>query len=122
MASNDELTQFIASSFRSVWALEVLCHLRKHAEVSPAELVADLRASEGIVSQSLAELTAAGLIQLSKDGAAVYAPATAELDRLASAADTRYASAPNAVRRIIVSATTKNITAFANAFRLNEKP
>jgi len=124
MASQEDLATFIASSFRSVWALEVLCHLRSSPEIelSPGELVTALRASELVVRQSLAELTAAGLALVGEDGRAKYAPATAELDRLALAAEERYATAPDAVRRIIVKAANPGLTAFADAFRLKGKP
>ena len=124
MASQEDLATFIASSFRSVWALEVLCQLRlsPEREMSPDELVTALRASDLVVRQSLAELTAAGLILVAEDGRAQYAPATAELDRLALAAEARYATAPDAVRRIIVKAGNPGLTAFADAFRLKGKP
>lgn len=124
MASQEDLVTFIASSFRSVWALEVLCHLRRSPEhdLLPDELVNALRASELVIRQSLAELTAAGLAVVAQDGSARYAPATAELDRLAAAAEARYATAPNAVRRIIVKAANPGPTAFADAFRLKGKP
>lgn len=124
MASEEELASFIALSFRSVWALEVLCNLRQTSdrELSPEELVANLRASEFIVRQSLAELSAAGLILVAEDGRAKYAPATTELDRMASAAEARYATAPGAIRRIIVNAQNPGLTAFADAFRLKGKP
>lgn len=124
MASQEELATFIASSFRSVWALEVLCHLRRASgrALSPEELVTALRASEFVVRQSLAELTVAGLALVAEGGAAKYAPATAELDHLASAAEARYATAPDAVRRIIVNTANPGLTAFADAFRLKGKP
>ena len=124
MTSQEDVATFIASSFRSVWALEVLCHLRlsPERELSPEELVTTLRASELVVRQSLAELTAAGLALVGEDGRAKYAPATAELDRLALAAEERYATAPDAVRRIIVKAANPGLTAFADAFRLKGKP
>lgn len=118
MSSSDELEQFIASSFRSVWALEVLCALRKAPDfVAAAELVSTLRASELIAGQSLAELAAAGLAEIRADGCARYAPASAALKRLADAAEARYATAPDAVRRIIVKAANPGVTAFADAFR-----
>jgi len=123
MTSQEDLATFIASSFRSVWALEILCHLRSsERELSPDELVTALRASDLVVRQSLAELTAAGLALVAADGQVRYAPATAELDRLAAAAAARYATAPGAVRRIIVKAANPGLTAFADAFRLKGKP
>lgn len=124
MASDEELSSFIGSSFRSVWSLEVLCHLRQSPDdaQSPAELVAALRASELVVQHSLAELAAAGLIVIGRDGGAKYAPATPQLDGLTAAAVARYAAAPNSVRRIIVRSANPDLTAFADAFRLRGKP
>jgi DNA-binding IclR family transcriptional regulator len=103
-----------------VWALELLCHLRRHADRSlpAAELVDSLRASDLVVRRSLAELVAAGLVSIEADETARYAPATAGLDKLATAAEARYASSPNAVRRIIVRAANPGLTAFSDAFRL----
>ena len=120
MASQEELATFIGSSFRSVWALEILCHLRlsPERELTPEELVNALRASDLIVRQSLAELSAVGLALVAEDVRAKYAPATPELDRLAAAAEARYATAPDAVRRIIVKAKNPGLAAFADAFRL----
>jgi hypothetical protein len=120
MSSSEELDRFIASTFRSVWALEVLCHLRQapRDEIAADELISALRASEVIIARSIAELTAAGLIQIEKDGRARYAPATDELDGLAAAAQARYATAPDSVRRTIVRAANPGATAFADAFRL----
>jgi len=124
VASEEELARFIASTFRSVWALEVLCHLRRspERELSAEELVTALRASDSVVRQSLAELTAAGLTLVADDGSAKYAPASPQLDRLAAKVEARYASAPDAVRRIIVNAANPGLTAFADAFRLKGKP
>ncbi len=124
MTSEEVLTQFIGSSFRSVWALEVLCHLRKapEDEFLPDELVAALRASDAVVRQSIAELTAVGLVVVGGGEKVKYAPAGPDLDRLAAAAEARYATAPDAVRRIIVRSANQGLAAFADAFRLKDKP
>ena len=124
MAADTDLATFIGVTFRSVWALELLCHLRgKGADGSSAvELVSGLRASDLIVQRSLDELVAAGLVSLDKQGRATYAPATPELDRLAGQADERYSHSPDAVRRIIVRASNPGASAFADAFRLGKKP
>jgi DNA-binding GntR family transcriptional regulator len=120
MATEEEVKSFIGASFRSVWTLELLCHLRRSAErqYSPEQLIADLRASDLVVRQSLTELAATGLILVEGDGTVRYAPATPELEQLASATEALYAKAPNAVRRTIVNAANPSLTAFANAFRL----
>lgn len=120
MAGEQETKTFIRATFRSVWALELLCHLRKHPGIdhSPAQIIEALRASEGIVRLGLGGLVAAGLIHVNEQGDARYGPANAELDNLANAAEDLYAKSPNAVRRLIVEGANPGITAFADAFKL----
>jgi hypothetical protein len=120
MPANDKLRDFIAASFRSVWALELLCLLRRHRDrtLSHDEMVSGLRASQLVVAQSLASLSAAGLVVLEADGAARYGPASRSLDNLVAATEEFYARSPDAMRRIIVSAANPSLTAFADAFRL----
>ena len=119
MDAEQELASFIGGAFRSVWALELLCHLRAAGEPrSPEQLVEGLRASDLVVRTSLGELIAAGLVSIDGEGRASYAPANAELDRLAGAAEAQYSKSPDAVRRIIVRATSPGLSAFSDAFRL----
>lgn len=120
MAAADELESFIGATFRSVWSLELLCHLRKNPDrsLTAAELVESLRASDLVVRRSLAELTAAGLVATESDDTARYAPATKSLDALAGAAELRYASSPDSIRRLIVRAANPGLSAFSDAFRL----
>ena len=118
--SRSEVERFIGGSFRSVWAFELLCLLKRNRDnsLSHAEMVAGLRASDLVVSQSLEALAAAGLVMIQKEGAARYGPASAALDRLFAQAEALYLKSPDAVRRMIVSAANPAITAFADAFRL----
>lgn len=122
MPSREEVASFIRATFRSVWGLELLGYLRRNRDrfLSPAEMVAELRGSDLVVSQGLATLGAAGLIVVEADGSARYAPASDDLDRLAGQAEALYASSPDAVRRMIVAAANPGITAFADAFRLRK--
>jgi hypothetical protein len=118
--SRSEVDSFIAASFRSVWAFELLCLLKRNRErsLSHTEMVAGLRGSDLVVSQSVAALAAAGLILAQEDGAASYRPAIPALDRLFEEAEMLYLKRPDAVRRRIVAAANPGITAFADAFRL----
>lgn len=118
--ADQELASFIGAAFRSVWALELLCDLRKHNGTprSPEQLVESLRASDLVVRTGLAELMAAGLVSVDAGGQASYAPATQDLDRLAAAAEAKYSTSPDAVRRIIVRSSSPGLTAFSDAFRL----
>ncbi|WBY09186.1 hypothetical protein PIB19_07545 [Sphingomonas sp. 7/4-4] len=64
MPAKQEVSSFIRSTFRSVWALELLCFLKKHRDRAwpQRELVVALRGSDLVVSQSIESLLAAGLV------------------------------------------------------------
>lgn len=120
MPSEEDVSNFIRATFRSVWALELLCFLRqdRSCSLSHEEMVRGLRGSDLVVTQSVASLTAAGLVVAEADGSARYNPASDDLDQLAERAAALYARSPDAVRRTIVAAANPSITAFADAFRL----
>jgi len=120
MAATDPISDFIRSAFRSVWALELLLHLRRTRERawSPEELVKAMRGSSLIVSQSLEGLMRAGLVSIDDLGCARYHPASAETDKLVEGTQELYARKPETVRRIIVSAGHPGLINFADAFRL----
>ena len=122
MASHDEILNFIRSTFRSVWTLELLLFLIEHKERSwsHAELVSALRGSDLVVTQGLDSLVAAGLVTVDAKGSAQFVPASAELERQADDSRRLYAKSPDAVRRAIISATSGSLTAFADAFRLRK--
>ena len=122
MPSKPEVASFVRATFRSVWALELLCLLRQHRDrtMSHADMVTGLRGSDLVVTQSVTGLAAAGLLLLEADGGARYAPATDELHLLAGAAEKLYAGSPDAVRRMIVEAANPGLTAFADAFKLRK--
>jgi hypothetical protein len=122
MPSDDDVSSFIGATFRSVWALELLCFLRQERSrsLSHEEMVAGLRGSDLVVTQSVDALTAAGLAIAESDGSARYHPASADLDGLVERAAALYARSPDAVRRTIVAAANPAITAFADAFRLRK--
>ena len=122
MSSRNEVANFIRTTFRSVWALELLGFLRENRDrsLSHVEMVDGLRGSDLVVTQGVESLAAAGLVLAETDGSARYAPATADLDRLVGEAEALYARSPDAVRRMIVAAANPGITAFADAFRLRK--
>ncbi|HEX5183450.1 MAG TPA: hypothetical protein VFW19_09900 [Allosphingosinicella sp.] len=122
MASDEEVSNFIGSSFRSVWSLELLLLLKRAPRLwSRAELVAALRASDLIVAQGLDALAAAGLVVIDEAGNAAYRPASDGLAELAEGTESLYARSPDAVRRLIVGAIPNPLTAFADAFRLRKE-
>lgn len=120
MAADPDVSSFIASSFRSVWAIELLLHLKRNADRSwaKAELVETLRASELVVSNALRSLAASGLVVEDEGDGVRYAPASPDIEQLADATEALYAKKPDAVRRIVVASATGGLTAFADAFRL----
>ena len=64
MPSRDEIADFIQATFPSVWALELLCFLRQKEgkSLSRAEMVAGLRGSELVITQSVDSLVRGGLV------------------------------------------------------------
>ncbi len=118
--SQQELLHFITSSFRSVWALELLLVLKREPRAwAPAELVATMRASQLVVSNALESLIAAGLASLEGEGAR-YMPVNGEVAEKVERTERLYAARPDAVRRAIVSSSVGGLTAFADAFRLRK--
>ena len=119
-SSEQDLLQFIASSFRSVWALELLLLLkREHRPWRQDELVAAMRASDLVISKALASLLAAGLVSFEDEGV-LYMPVGQDVAKLVERTESLYAARPDAVRRAIVSASAGGLTAFADAFRLRK--
>jgi hypothetical protein len=117
---DEELLSFIASSFRSVWALELLLLLKTQPRVWPRpELVTALRASDLVVSHALDGLVAAGIVSVDSEGAS-YTPANEELARCVDRVEQLYRTRPNAVRRAIITAGSSSATAFADAFKLRK--
>jgi DNA-binding IclR family transcriptional regulator len=117
-SSDDDVLRFVAASFPSVWALELLLAItRERRPWSREELVATLRASEVVVSRALEALVAAGLASF-EDGGAIYLPVNAEVEACVERAEQTYRSRPNAVRRGIITATASSATAFADAIKL----
>ena len=120
MSPSDDLFRFIGSSFRSVWALELLLLLKRdNRPWSRDELITALRASELVVNKTLDELLAAGVISIEGDQT-VYQPASPDMRKAIDAVEKLYSARPDAVRRAIVSTASSGATAFADAFRLRK--
>ena len=117
----EELATFIRSSFTSIWSLELLLHLKAQpwATRTREQLVAELRASEAVVNNSMKSLYAAGLIIQDEEESYRYSPASPELAALVDEIEAVYRTKPDAVRRVIVVG-TDNLSAFADAFKLRK--
>ena len=120
MTSQSHLESFIGNSFRSVWALEVLQFLVDHpdSKFSPEELNAALRVSDAVVSQSVGNLSAAGLAVVDDDGRISLYKGTRTHREIVNEAIDLYRKSPDKVRRLIVAQSTPGVTAFADAFKL----
>nr|WP_294815060.1 hypothetical protein [uncultured Sphingomonas sp.] len=120
MPAKQEVSSFIRSTFRSVWALELLCFLKKHRDRAwpQRELVVALRGSDLVVSQSVESLLAAGLVVVEPGDLVRYQPTSDAVDSLASAAEALYAIRPDSVRRMIVAQASSGLSSFADAFKL----
>lgn len=115
-----DLLRFIESSFRSVWALELLLILKRDQRTWPsAELVSTMRASELVVSKGLDALISAGLVSADESGA-IYMPTNDQVAKCVDELERLYAARPDAVRRAIISASASSAAAFADAFRLRK--
>lgn len=120
MPAKQEVSSFIRATFRSVWALELLCFLKKHRDRAwpQRELVVALRGSDLVVSQSVDSLLAAGLVVIEPGQLVRYQPTSDAVEKLAGAAESLYATRPDAVRRMIVAPAASGLSSFADAFKL----
>lgn len=117
---SDDLLRFIGSSFRSVWALELLLLLKREQKVwTNDELVSTLRASDLVVTKAIDELVAAGFLSVEGQGIR-YMPVSDDIADHVKQVAKLYSARPDAVRRAIVSAAASGATAFADAFRLRK--
>jgi hypothetical protein len=117
---SEDLLRFIGSSFRSVWALELLLTLKREKRAwTHEELVATMRASEQVVSKACDTLVAAGLASVDY-GDVIYTPINDDVASCVDQLETLYAVRPDAVRRAIVSSMSSSASAFADAFKLRK--
>lgn len=117
---DEELLSFVASSFRSVWALELIILLKSERRSwSHDELVTAMRASELVVNGALEGLVTAGMASVDGKGA-TYMPVNAQIAECVDQVEQLYRTRPNAVRRAIIRASSSSAAAFADAFKLRK--
>src|SRR5918993_5586345 len=121
MPSQFEIESFISSNFRSIWALDLVQFLCADPQQSYSkdQLITGLRASDSVVTQSLASLVAAALVLVDRDSVRLHV-ADQQSRALIEGAVQLYAKSPDKVRRLIISSASPGITAFADAFRLRK--
>lgn len=122
MSSDREIEQFIATSFTSIWDIELLAQLLEGNEPLEAEILIErMRASELVVQQGVTVLVAAGIATLDESGRIAFTPVNADVERLARQACEFYRRFPNRARQIMIARQAPGLTAFANAFRLRKE-
>ncbi|MGH7111725.1 MAG: hypothetical protein ACREFK_15010 [Stellaceae bacterium] len=115
--TEEAVLTFVKEAIRSAWPLELLLLMRRQPQAwSVGELVRELRASLGVVHESLASLVAADLIATRETGLYTYAPRTSALSELVSVLADLYARKPVTVMNAIFSSPTDKIRSFADAF------
>ena len=121
MPSN-ELNDFIRTTIRSVWALELLLLISREREQAwrAVDLNRELRGSLGLVSDILSQFAAAGLVAEKGDGSFRYEPRSSDLDKLVRQLEAAYAARPLAVVRAIVAAPNEKIQTLADAFKVKK--
>lgn len=122
MPSESALRNFIASAFRSVWALELIqiLHGEPEREFTHSELIDILRASDLVIRQSVGSLVAAGLLVTNDSNRVRLHKLDLETEKLLAASIDQYRKSPDMVRRLIVAQSLPGATAFADAFRLRK--
>jgi len=118
LPESPDLAAFVRKHIRSVWAVELLLTLRRDPNRcwTPAELVAELRASANLVGANLAGFEQSGLAVHDDAGCWRYAPAAPVLDALAVRLERAYRERP--VRIINLIARPEDpIQGLADAFK-----
>jgi hypothetical protein len=118
--ADDETLSFVAASFDSIWALELLLTLKRAGGAcTRTDLKTRMHASETVVAQALDSLVTAGLISNDSD-TAIFMPASRSIAASVERAEELYHRRPDAVRRAIIIARSSGVAAFAEAFRLRK--
>ena len=119
--SERELLDFIQGSIRSVWNVELLLWLWRHAErdARPDELVRELRASARVVQEGLQVLQTSGLVRVEEGQRYRYAPASPHLETMVADLETLYRERPTTVAHALFAPPSK-LRTFADAFRVRK--
>jgi hypothetical protein len=117
--SDDQILDFIRSSVKTVWSLELLLFMRRSADraLTAEQIVRELRSSRNIVTEAIGVFVLAGILREEETGFR-YGPATEELDQLVERLAREYAERPTSVVNAIVEVQSGKLQDFANAFRI----
>jgi hypothetical protein len=113
-----ELAAFVREHVRSVWGVELLLLMKRDAARCwrPAELVAELRASAGLVGDTLQRFERTGLVAPDDAGCYRYRPAAPALSRLCDLLEAAWRERPVAIVNLIAQPRDP-LQSLADAFR-----
>jgi len=118
-----ETLDFIRSSFKSVWALELIFVMRREStrSWSISELTQQLRASEPLVRGILPDFVKKGLVLETARNLFQYSPAALELEQLVDRVAVAYTE--NRIRLIneMFKVPDRNAQSFADAFKFKKE-
>ncbi|MDP2408885.1 MAG: hypothetical protein Q8M26_01215 [Pseudolabrys sp.] len=122
MISEDTVLEFAASSFNSVWTVELLLMLKRDPNRSweAGELIRELRSSQVVVAGALANLLGAGLVVEQEKGRFQYQTSPGRMEQLVDALEIVYDTKPTAVVRAIVATSNRKLKLLSDAFRFKE--
>ncbi len=122
MLPEDTILEFAASSFNSVWSLELLLVLKRDTDRTweADELIRELRSSQVVVASALANLVSAGLAVEQEAGKYRYQTSPGRMDDLVNELKSIYDTKPTAVVRAIVAPSNRKLKLLSDAFRFKE--
>jgi hypothetical protein len=120
--TEDDVLGFVAASFASVWAVELLLLLRRHPDRPwrRDELIRELRSSHVAVTEALGNLHSAGFISEEPPGQYRYRVGAPNVEALVAGLQSVYAIKPTAVIRAVLTSPSEKLRIFSDAFRLKE--
>jgi hypothetical protein len=119
LPDHPELAVFLREQIRSVWGLELILLLRRTADRcwAVAELVGELRASQSLVADNLANFERNGLVIHEADDRYRFAVASPAMDQLVEQMARAYQERPVSVINMIARPPDP-LQSLANAFKL----
>lgn len=120
--TEEAVLAFVRDSIGSAWSIELLLLLQREPRRSWSidALVRELRGSSQLVQESIATLSAGGLLTATPNGEVAYDPKSRDLAELVSALAELYAHKPFAVLRTIFTSPSEKIRSFSDAFRFKK--
>lgn len=118
----EHLRNFLRTTIKSVWALDLLVLLRSSPSQAwtAVDLNNRLRASTSLVDEILVSFTRQGLVTVEADGTYRYAPVSAEIEAMAAEVTRLYGERPVSLIKEIMTAPNDKLHSFVDAFRLKK--